>query len=140
MLQGIRQEKAERDMLKSKNIGMLRKAIRTLQEIPLVLSLFVLLNYILDIFIIDIDRFICPVFGFSIYVLIRLYSISRKMFVPRWSRSLYIALIFIVSVELMDEIFGFSLRFIEFQQYVFLMFIVGCISSLVTYIYDKFRK
>ena len=116
-----------------------RKAIRQLQVLPVVLSLFVLTGYITDIFCINLMWFLCPMFGYSIYVLSTLYSMSRKMYVSRWSRVLYINLIAVVCIELVDEIFGLSLRFIEFQQYVMSMFIVGIIVSLCTFIYDKFK-
>lgn len=124
---------------KSRKANNLRKTIRLLQSIPIVLSVVVVLGFLLDTLDIYIMWYACPLFGFSIYTLSMLYVISRRLYVSRWSRILYIDLIMVSVVDLLDTIFKFSDRFLSLQGFVFSIFIAVVVSSLCTYIYDKFR-
>ena len=129
----------EKMLQKSKKPNNLRKTIRLLQSIPIVLSVVVVIAFLLDTLDIYIMWYACPMFGFSIYTLSMLYVISRRLYVSRWSRILYIDLIMVSVVDLLDTIFKFSDRFLSLQGFVFSIFIAVVISSLCTYIYDKFR-
>ncbi len=124
---------------KRNKVRRIRRAIRILQTTPIVLSLFVVLCNITDILCVNLNWLLCPLFGFSVFVLLQLYRASRLLYVSRWSRVLYVALIMIVTTELLDEIFALSLKGVEMQQFVFCMLIVGVIVSLCTFIYDKFK-
>lgn len=110
-----------------------------MQTTPVVLSLFVLFCNVTDILCVNLSWFLCPLFGFSVFVLFQIYRAARLMYVSRWSRVLYVTLIFIVTTELIDEIFALSLKGVEMQQFLFCMLIVGVIVSLCTYIYDKLK-
>lgn len=124
----------------SKTVGNVRRAVRVLQEIPLVLSAAVVLCFATDFARFEMEFLLCPIFGFSLYMLVRLYAIARRLYVSRWSRLLYIILIFVSATDFLDTIFDFSCRIVEFQQHVFSLFIVGILSSLLTFIYDKFKS
>jgi hypothetical protein len=124
---------------KRNKVRRIRRAIRILQTTPIVLSLFVVLCNITDILCVNLNWLLCPLFGFSVFVLLQLYRASRLLYVSRWSRVLYVSLIMIVTTELLDEIFALSLKGVEMQQFVFCMLIVGVIVSLCTFIYDKFK-
>ena len=88
---------------------------------------------------IDSDWLLAPLAGGSIYVLIRLYMVSRIIYVSRWARVLYLTLIFVCSIDFADNIFDFSYTFVGLQELIFCMMITGVIVSLLTYIHDKFR-
>ena len=124
---------------KSRKINNLRKTIRLLQSIPIVLSVVVVFGFLLDTLGIYIMWYACPMFGFSIYTLSMLYVISRRLYVSRWSRILYLNLIMVSVVDLLDTIFKFSDRFLSLQGFVFSIFIAVVVSSLCTFIYDKFK-
>lgn len=117
----------------------LRKTIRLLQSIPIVLSVVVVFGFLLDTLDIYIMWYACPLFGFSIYTLSMLYLISRRLYVSRWSRILYLNLIAISTFDFVDTIFKFSDRILCLQEFVFSIFIAVVVSSLCTYIYDKFK-
>lgn len=53
---------------------------------------------------------------------------------------LYINLIMVSAVDLLDSIFRFSEKFATLQEFVFSIFIAVVISSILTYIYDKFKR
>lgn len=116
-----------------------RYTIRVLQEIPIVLSLAVLANYFLDLFDIDISLYEYPVFGFSFYIMIRLYLAARRLYVSYWSLVLYIMLLLLMVFEFADNVCGISENVIYLQEIVEITFVVGVISSLVTFIYWKFK-
>jgi uncharacterized membrane protein YeiB len=120
-------------------LNSIRRTIRALQEIPVVLTVFVLLNYTLDFMGYSVFLCMCPLFGFSLYVILRLYSVARRMHVSRWSRILYVALAAVVLADLADILFGISYRLAEFQQYAFAVFLACVLSSFITYIYGKWR-
>lgn len=108
-----------------------------MQSIPIVLSAVVVFCFLLDTCDIYIMWYACPMFGFSIYTLSMLYVISRRLYVSKWSRILYVNLIMISTFDLFDTIFKFSDRILSLQEFVFSIFIVGVLSSLFTFIYDK---
>lgn len=110
-----------------------------LQEIPIVLSIVVVIGFLCDTYDVEACWYLCPIAGFSLYILIRLYMVSRIMYVSRWSRILYVNLIMVSAVDLLDSIFLFSKKFLTFQEFVFSIFIAVVVSSLCTYIYDKFK-
>lgn len=110
-----------------------------MQEIPVVLTLFVLLNYTLDFLGYRVFTTLCPLFGFSVYIILRLYLVARRMHVSRWSHILYIGLAFVVTADFMDTVCGISYRLAEFQQFVFAVFLSCVLSSLITFIYGKWR-
>lgn len=120
-------------------INNIRRTIRALQEIPVVLTLFVLLNYTIDFLGYRVFTTLCPLFGFSLYIVLRLWLVARRMHVSRWSRILYIGLAFVVTADFMDTVCGISYRLTEFQQFVFAVFLSCVLSSLITYIYGKWR-
>lgn len=124
---------------RSKKPNNLRKTIRLLQSIPIVLSVVVVIAFLLDTLDIYIMWYACPIFGFSIYTLSMLYVISRRLYVSRWSRILYLNLIMVSVVDLLDTIFKFSDRFLSLQGFLFSIFMSVVIASLFTYIYDKFK-
>lgn len=124
---------------RNKKPNNLRKTIRILQTIPIVLSVVVVVGFLFDTYDIDAAWYLSASFGFSVYVLSMLYLISRRLYVSLWSRILYIDLIMVSVVDLLDTIFKFSDRFLSLQGFVFSIFIAVVISSLCTYIYDKFR-
>lgn len=124
---------------KSRKVNNLRKTIRLLQSIPIVLSVVVVLGFLLDTCDIYVMWYACPLFGFSIYTLSMLYLISRRLYVSKWSRILYLNLISISTIDFLDTIFKFSEKFATFQEFVFSIFIAVVVSSLCTYIYDKFK-
>jgi len=129
----------EKMLQKSKKPNNFRKAIRLLQSIPIVLSVVVVVAFLLDTLDIYIMWYACPLFGFSIYTLSMLYLISRRLYVSRWSRILYLNLIMVSFVDLLDTIFKFSDRFLSLQGFVFSIFISVVIASLFTFIYEKFK-
>ena len=110
-----------------------------LQEIPIVLSIVVVIGFLSDTYDLEACWYLCPIAGFSLYILIRLYMVSRIMYVSRWSRILYVNLIMVSAVDLLDNIFLFSQKFVTFQEFVFSIFISVVIASLFTFIYDKFK-
>lgn len=124
---------------RNKKPNNLRKTIRILQTIPIVLSVVVVVGFLFDTYDIDAAWYLSASFGFSVYVLSMLYIISRRLYVSLWSRILYIDLIMVSVVDLLDTIFKFSDRFLSLQGFVFSIFIAVVVSSLCTYIYDKFR-
>lgn len=126
-------------MHQNKKINNLRKTIRVLQELPIVISLFVVSNFLFDTINIDADWVLAPLAGCSIYVLVRLYMISKVMYVSCWARIMYLTLISVCTVDFADNIFDFSYNFVNLQEVGFCMMITGIIVSLCTYIYDKFR-
>lgn len=117
----------------------LRKAIRVLQQIPIVLSLVVVIGFLCDTYDLEICWYLCPIAGFSIYILAMLYFISRRLYVSLWSRILYLNLIMVSLVDFLDSIFKFSKKFATLQEFVFSIFIAVVVSSLCTYIYDRFK-
>lgn len=121
------------------HLNSIRRTIRALQEIPVVLTLFVLLNYTLDFLGYRVFTTLCPLFGFSLYIVLRLYLVARRMHVSRWSRILYVGLAFVVTADFADAVFGISYRLAEFQQFVFAVFLSCVLSSLITFIYGKWR-
>lgn len=124
---------------KRNKVGRIRRAIRILQTTPIILSLFVVLCNVTDILCVNLNWLLCPLFGFSVFVLLQLYRVSRLLYVSRWSCVLYVTLIMIVTTELIDEIFALSLKGVEMQQFIFCTLITGTIVSLLTFIYDKFK-
>ena len=131
---------AKKEKVRNRNSGKIRKAIRYLQEIPVVMSLVVILNFVCDTLRYDIGRYMHPIFGFSAYVLFRLYMMSRMLYVSKWSKVLYLTLILVCLVVFLDGIVDFSLVFVEFQELIFSMFIFGCFSSFLTFLYEKFKR
>lgn len=125
---------------KSRKVNNIRKTIRLLQSIPIVLSVVVVFGFLLDTLDIYIMWYACPMFGFSIYTLSMLYLISRRLYVSRWSRILYLNLIMVSIVDFLDTIFKFSDRFLSLQELVFCMFIAGVLSSLCTYVHGKWQN
>ena len=125
--------------LKSKKINNLRKVIRLLQINPIILSLIVVIGFMCDQYELDFAWYLSSSFGFSPFVLIIFYAISRKLYVSLWSKILYLDLMMVSAVDLADNVFDFSMRFINLQEFVFSLFIVGCLSSLLTFIYDKWK-
>ena len=126
-------------MQKNNNIKNIRRAIRALQEIPLVMSVIVIINFASDTLRLSVGEYLCPLFGISAYIMLRLYMISRLLYVSRWAKMLYVILAFVCLMVFVDNIFAFKLLIVDFQQLVFSMFIIGCISSFITYIYDKYK-
>lgn len=111
-----------------------------LQELPIVISVFVIANFVFDTVKIDSDWLLAPLAGGSIYVLIRLYMVSRVLYVSRWAKALYVTLIAVCSIDFADSIFNFSYTFVGFQELVFCMFITGVLSSLCTYVHGKWQN
>lgn len=99
----------------------------------------VVFGFLLDTCDISVMWYACPMFGFSIYTMSMLYVISRRLYVSRWSRVLYLNLIMVSTFDLLDTIFKFSDRILCLQEFVFSIFIAVVVSSLFTYIYDKFK-
>ena len=124
---------------RSKKPNNLRKTIRLLQSIPIVLSVVVVIAFLLDTLDIYIMWYACPIFGFSIYTLSMLYVIGMRLYVSRWSRILYLNLIMVSVVDMLDTIFKFSDRFLSLQGFLFSIFMSVVITSLFTYIYDKWK-
>lgn len=124
---------------KNRKVNNLRKTIRLLQSIPIVLSVVVVFGFLLDTYDIGVMWYACPMFGFSIYTMSMLYVIGRRLYVSRWSRILYLNLVLISTVDFFDSIFKFSEKFATFQELVFSIFIAVVVSSLCTFIYDKFK-
>lgn len=124
---------------KSRKVNNLRKTIRLLQSIPVVLSVVVVFGFLLDTCDIYVMWYACPMFGFSVYTMLMLYIISRRLYVSRWSRVLYLNLIMVSTFDLIDTIFKFSERILCLQEFVFSIFIAVVVSSLCTFIYDKFK-
>lgn len=124
---------------KSRKVNNLRKTIRLLQSIPIVLSVVVVFGFLLDTCDICVMWYACPMFGFSAYTMSMLYIVSRRLYVSRWSRILYLNLISISTIDFLDTIFKFSEKFATLQEFVFSIFIAVVVSSLCTYIYDKFK-
>lgn len=125
---------------RNRRIGNLRKTIRVLQQIPIVLSFVVVVGFLCDTYDLEACWYLCPVAGFSIYVLAALYVISRRMYVSLWSRMLYLNLMMVSFVDLIDSIFKLSVKFVELQELVFCMFITGVLSSLCTYVHGKWQN
>ena len=84
-----------------------------LQEIPIVLSIVVVIGFLCDTYDVEACWYLCPIAGFSLYILIRLYMVSRIMYVSRWSRILYVNLIMVSAVDLLDSIFLFSKKVLD---------------------------
>lgn len=118
----------------------IRYTIRILQEIPLVISFFVFLCYIFDFFKLIMSNYFCPIFGFSFYIIFRLYCIARKLYVSNWSKILYIMLMIISLFELFDNIFFTKENAILANQLFIIIFTTGVFSSFITYLYGKFKS
>lgn len=116
-----------------------RYAIRVLQEIPLVLSLAVFVNYFSELIDIDISMYEYPIFGFSIYLLIRLFLSARKLYVSTWSLILYVTLIIVACVDFADSIFKLTDKVLYLQEIMDTLFTAGVFSSFLTFIYMKFK-
>lgn len=121
------------------NVNNIRKTIRMLQEIPLVTSFFVLVVYCTDIYGHDLCKYIYPLFGFSSYIMFRLYLVARKMYVSKWALVLYIMLISISFVELFHNIFPMCVKSIIIQHLLNIIFVTGVISSFITFLYGKYK-
>lgn len=122
-----------------KNNANIRKAISFLQIYPVVTSLFVLLNFILDFFEVVTNNAISSLFGTSAFITVGLYIISRSLYVSTWAKSLYITLIVATLFDFADQLFLFSDKIIISNEIYFLIVIVGTISSFITFIYDKYK-
>lgn len=110
-----------------------------LQEIPLVLSLAVFVCYILDLFKIQAVFYVCPIFGFSFYMLLRLYIVARKLYVSRWSRVLYVMLIVLTLFNFIDNMFFTPDDLVLANQITTIIFVSGTFSSFITFLYGKFQ-
>lgn len=128
----IRQRKNQRSRV--------RKTIRILQEIPLVVSVVVFTVMITDIAGYNISKYTYPLFGFSFYILARLFSAACAMRVSLWSRSLYLQQIVISVTEFADNLCGLSDKVIHFQQVMNTVIIAGILSSFITFLYGKFKS
>ena len=116
-----------------------RKTIRFLQIYPIVTSIALLVDIICDIFGIVITNFLGILFGTSLYITIGLYAISRSLYVATWSKSLYITLIVAVLFDFTDQLFHLPINAVIFNNILLLIFVIGILSSLCTFIYDKFK-
>lgn len=119
--------------------GGVRKTIGFLQLYPIVTSLFVIIDIVLDFLNVTITSFLCTFFGTSLYVTIGLYCISKSLYVSTWSRVLYITLIVAILFDFIDQLICFPIIGVEFNELILLIFTVGTTSSLFTYVYDKFK-
>ena len=128
----IRQRKNQRSCI--------RKTIRILQEIPLVVSVVVFTVMIADIAGYNISKYTYPLFGFSFYILVRLFSAACAMHVSLWSKSLYLQQIIISVIEFADNLCNLSDKVIHFQQVMNTVIIAGILSSFITFLYGKFKS
>lgn len=120
-------------------LGRIRKTIRFLQICPVVITIATLIDIVLDLLGIVVTSFICTFFGTSLFLTVGLYTISRTLYVSIWSKILYITLIAALLFDFLDQLFVFSVNAVVFNEILLLILIVGIISSLMTFIYDKFR-
>lgn len=120
-------------------LGSVRKIIRFLQICPVVITIATLIDIILDLLGIVVTSFICTFFGTSLFITVGLYTISRSLYVSTWSKILYIALIVALLFDFLDQLFIFSITAIVFNEILLLILITGCISSFMTFLYDKFK-
>lgn len=111
-----------------------------LQEIPIVVSLYVFVCYFTDFCLADISKYIYPIFGSSLYIMLRLFFVARRLYVSKWALVLYITLAAMSFVELVDNIFGLSQNAIAFHQISQTVFIVGVLSSFITFLYGRFQN
>lgn len=118
----------------------IRRTIRILQEIPLVLSLIVFIVMLADIAGYDISKYTYPLFGFSFYILVRLFSAACVMHVSLWSKSLYLQQIMISVIEFADNLCDLSDKVVHFQQVMNTVIIAGILSSFITFLYGKFKS
>lgn len=117
-----------------------RAAICMLQEIPIVVSVYVFVCYFTDFCVADISKYVYPVFGSSLYIMLRLFFVARRMYVSKWALVLYLTLAAMSMVELIDNIFGLPQNAVAFHQTSQTVFIAGIISSLTTFLYGKFQS
>lgn len=117
-----------------------RAAIRMLQEIPIVVSIYVFVCYFTDFCAADISKYVYPVFGSSLYIMLRLFFVARRLYVSKWTLVLYLTLATMSLVELIDNIFGLPQNAVAFHQTSQTVFIAGIISSLTTFLYGKFQS
>lgn len=118
----------------------IRRTIRMLQEIPLVISVVVFLVYFTNLFGNVLAEYIYPLFGFSFYIMLRLYMVAKGMYVQKWSRVLYITLMIISLIEFVDNIISVPLDVLFLQEIIEIMFVIGVISSFITFLYGKYKK
>jgi len=105
-----------------------------------VVSLYVFVCYFTDFYVADISKYVYPVFGSSLYIMLRLFFVARRMYVSKWALVLYLTLAAMSLVELIDNIFGLPQNAVAFHQTSQTVFIAGIISSLTTFLYGKFQS
>lgn len=120
-------------------VNNVRRAVAMLQEIPIVVSLFVFVCYFTDFCHYNICKYTYPVFGSSMYIMLRLYFVARRLYVSKWSLVLYLTLACISLVELIDNIFGMPSNAAAFHQISQTVFIAGVFSSFITFLYGKYK-
>lgn len=111
-----------------------------LQEIPIVVSIYIFVCYFMDFCSIDISKYVYPVFGSSLYIMLRLFFVARRLYVSKWALVLYLMLAIMSLAELVDNIFGLPQNAVAFHQTSMAVFIVGVISSFITFLYGKFQN
>lgn len=119
--------------------GNVRSMMRFLQVYPIVTALAFLLDTILDAVGIVITDFIGAVFGVSIFPLVYLWWLSRRLKVSVWSRIMYATLFVVILFYIINGLFAFTESAIIIDKIVFIILTSGTISSLLTYIYTKYR-
>lgn len=120
-------------------IGSIRRTIRFLQIYPVITTLCIIVDIVLDTLNVFITPFICGFFGTSLFVTTGLYIISKALYVSTWSKSLYIALIAELLFDILDQFFHFNITAIIFNEIAMLIIGVGIIASFITFIYDKYK-
>lgn len=121
-------------------VNNVRRAVAMLQEIPIVVSLFVFVCYFTDFCNYNICKYTYPIFGSSMYIMLRLYFVARRLYVSKWSLVLYFTLSCVSLIELIDNIFGMPSNAIAFHQILQTVFISGIFSSFVTFLYGKYKN
>lgn len=119
--------------------GKVRAVIRFLQIYPLLTAAAFLLDVILDTFGINATGAVDFLFGVSAFPLACLWLLARRFRVSLWSRVLYVTLMVVMAVTFADWLFGFPMTIVMFDRVMFAILSTGVISSLITYIYTKYR-
>lgn len=116
-----------------------RATIRFLQVYPIVIVLVGIVDSICYLCHHELPMMINYIFGTSLFTTICLYIVSKRLFVSNWSLILYKTINLSLLFNIFDLIFNIQIDYKILQQIILIIFSIGTISSLLTFLYDKFK-
>ena len=117
----------------------IRRAIGFLQVFPIIVVLVCIIDTIFDICDVNIETILSSMFGTSLFVTSGLYLTGRRLGINKWSRVLYVTLLYAQLFVIADFIFDFNMTSVVFDEMLLLVLSTGIISSFITYIYGKYK-